>query len=63
MNLWNTDTLLDGNDDILLDSSCNPDTNFFKNNIRNLGTTYLFPDQFHNFLVNSILVIGFWFFT
>ena len=40
-------------DDILLDSSCDPDLNFFKNNIRNLGATYLSPDQFHNFLVNS----------
>ena len=46
-------SLLDDNDDILLDSSCDPDLNFFKNNIRNLDTTYLFPDQFHNFLVNS----------
>ena len=46
-------SLLDDNDDILLDSSCDPDLNFFKNNIRNLNTTYLFPGQFHNFLVNS----------
>ena len=46
-------SLLDDNDDILLDSSCDPNLNFFKNNIRNLDTTYLFPDQFHNFLVNS----------
>ena len=45
-------SLLDDNDDILLDSSCDPDLNFFKNNIRNLDTTYLFPDEFHNFLVN-----------
>ena len=45
--------LLDDNDDILLDSSCDPNLNFFKNNIRNLDKTYLFPDQFHNFLVNS----------
>ena len=46
-------SLLDDNDDILLDSSCDPNLNFFKNNIRNLDTTYLFQDQFHNFLVNS----------
>ena len=47
-------SLLDGNDDILLYSSCDPDLKFFKNNIRNLDTTYLFPDQFHNFLDNSM---------
>ena len=46
-------SLLDDNDDILLDSSCDPNLNFFKNNIRNLDTTYLFPDQCHNFLANS----------
>ena len=47
-------SLLDDNDDILLDSSCDPDLNFFKNYIRNLDTQYLFPDQFHNFLDNSM---------
>ena len=47
-------SLLDDNDDILLDTSCDPDLNFFKNNIRNLDTKYFFPDQFHNFLDNSV---------
>ena len=47
-------SLLDDKDDILLDRSCDPDLNFFKNNIGNLDTTYLFPDQFHNFLDNSM---------
>ena len=47
-------SLLDDNDDILLGSSCDPDLNFLKNNIRNLDTTYLFPDQFHSFLDNSM---------
>ena len=37
-------SLLDDSDDTLLDSSCDPDLNFFKNNIRNLDTTCLFPD-------------------
>ena len=46
-------SLLDDNVDTLLHSSCDPDLNIFKNNIRKLDTTYLFPDQFHNFLVNS----------
>ena len=46
-------SLLEDKVDILLDSSCDPDLTFFKNNIRDLDTTYLFPDQFHNFLVNS----------
>ena len=46
-------SLLDENDDILLYSSCDQDLNFFKNNFRNLDTTYLFPDQFHNFPVKS----------
>ena len=46
-------SLLDDNDDILLYSSCDPDLNFFKNNLRNLDTKYLFPDQSHNFLDNS----------
>ena len=46
--------LLDDNDDILLDNSCDPDLNFFKNNISNLDTTHSFPDQFHNFLNNSM---------
>ena len=47
-------SLLDDKDDILLDRSCDPDLNFFKNNIGNLDTTYLFPDQLHNFLDNSM---------
>ena len=47
-------SLLDGNDNILQDSSCDPDVNFFKNVIRNVDTTYLFPHQFHNFLDNSM---------
>ena len=47
-------SLLDDNDEILLDGSCDPDLNFFKNNIRNLDTAYLFLDQFHNFLDNSM---------
>ena len=47
-------SLLDEKDDILLDRSCDLDLNFFKNNIRNLDTTYLFPDQFYNFLDNSM---------
>ena len=32
-------TLLDDNDDILLENSCNPDLNLFSKNIKNLGTT------------------------
>ena len=43
-------SLLNDNHNILLNSFCDPDLNFLKNNIRNLDTKYLFPDQFHNLL-------------
>ena len=46
-------SLLNDNHNILLNSFCDPDLNFLKNNIRNLDTKYLLPDQFHNFLYNS----------
>ena len=46
-------SLLNDNHNILLDSFCDPDLNFLKNDIRNLDTKYLLPDQFHNFLYNS----------
>ena len=46
-------SLLNDNHNILLDSFCDPDLNFLKNNIRNLDTKYLLPEQFHNFLYNS----------
>ena len=34
-------SLLDDNDNILQDSSCDPDVNFFKNNIRNLDNIFV----------------------
>ena len=37
-------SLLHGNDDILVDGSCDQDLNFFKNNVRNLDIKYLFPE-------------------
>ena len=46
-------SLLNDNHNILLDSFCDPDLNFLKNNIRNLDTKYLLPEPFHNFLYNS----------
>ena len=47
-------SLLDGNGDILLDNSCDPDLNLFSENIKNLDTKYLLPGKLHNLLDNSV---------
>ena len=44
-------SLLDDNDDNLLDSSRDPYLNLFQNNIKNLDTTYLCPDSSTFFLI------------
>ena len=55
-------SLLDDNDDILLDSSCDPDLNFFKNNIRNLDTNICFQTSSTIFWL-TLRLIGFRFST
>ena len=47
-------SLLDDNDDILLNNSCDPDLNLFSENIKNLDTTYLLPGNLYNFLYNPV---------
>ena len=46
--------MLDGNSDILLGNSYDPDLNLFSENIKNLDTTRLLPGKLHNFLDNSV---------
>ena len=51
----NVETLkynISDNTDILLNDSCDPDVNFFNKIYRSLGTPYLMPGEFHNFLDN-----------
>ena len=47
-------SLLDDNDDVLLNNSCDPDLNLFSENIKNLDTTYLLPGNLYNFLYNPV---------
>ena len=37
-----------GNNNILLDDSCDPDVNFFNVNSENLNKPYLFPEDFNS---------------
>ena len=46
--------MLDGNSDILLGNSYDPNLNLFSENIKNLDTTFLLPGKLHNFLDNSV---------
>ena len=39
--------------DILIDDSCDPDSNFFRTNFRNFDTPYLLPEELENFLGNK----------
>ena len=47
-------SLLDDNDDVLLNNSCDPDLNLFSENIKNLDRTYLLPGNLYNFLYNPV---------
>ena len=38
----------DAVDDILLDSSCDPDSNYFNTEIKNFDTPYVKPEEFHS---------------
>ena len=47
--------MLDGNDDISLNNSCDPDLNLLSEDIKfSLDTTYLLAGKLHNFLDNSV---------
>ena len=43
-------SLVNESNDILLDDACDPGSNFFSKNIKNLDTTYLYPEEFQDFL-------------
>ena len=43
--------------DILVDNSCDPDLYFFQTNFHNLHTPYIFPEEFHQFLVDESTAI------
>ena len=47
-------SLLDDNDDILLDNSSDPDLNLFSKNTKNLDTRYLLPGKLYSFLDNYV---------
>ena len=37
----------DATEDILLDNSCDPDSNYFNTEIKNFDTPYVIPEEFH----------------
>ena len=39
---------------ILLDDSCDTDVNFFNQKFESLDMSYSMPEEFHNFLDNSL---------
>ena len=55
---WNFETLKDNisnkSNDILLDKSYDPDLNFFSKNVKNLGTVYVLPEDFHDSLEKPV---------
>ena len=42
------------NFDILLDSACDPDLNFFNKYVKNFDTKYLSPDDFKDFIEKPV---------
>ena len=48
-------SLLDDNDDILLDNSCDPDLNLLSKNIKNLDRAYFLPGKLYSFLDNYVI--------
>ena len=38
----------DASEDILLDNSCGPDSNYFNTEIKNFDTPYVIPKEFHS---------------
>ena len=45
--------IVDNNNNILLDDSCDPNVNFFNVNFENLNTPYLFPKDFNSAYENA----------
>ena len=44
----------DATEDILLDNSCDPDSNYFNREIKNFDTPYVIPEEFHSEFKNHM---------
>ena len=44
----------DATEDILLDNSCDPDSNYFNTETKNFDTPYVIPEEFHRQFKNQL---------
>ena len=44
----------DATEDILLDNSCDPDSNYFNTETKNFDTPYVIPEEFHSQFKNQL---------